>query len=92
MQFLLYWLLIGLLASIFQLLFMPAIGRIRAAIPRRIYLVAIAVATVPLALLLYLTMAFMEWMETASLADAWAELRENVLGHYEGFLEAWHGR
>lgn len=92
MQFLLLWLLAGVVASIFQMLFMPTISHIRAAIPRRIYLAGLTIATAPLVLAFFLTMAFTEWLETASLRAAWVELRENLECHHEGIVEAWHGR
>lgn len=92
MTFLLIWYFAGVILSLAHLAFFLDIGHIRAAIPRRIYIVAATLVTLPLAASLYVVMAFSEWLDTASPRAGWRELRENVRGQYESTLEAWHGR
>lgn len=92
MQLILLWLLFGVFLSIAQVMFMPPISTIRGAVPRRLYLLLASVATAPHAALLYLTMGFMEWMDTADVGAGLKEVGDNFSGHIDGFLEAWHGR
>lgn len=92
MQLFLIWLLVGVAVSAIHLMFFLPAVRIRAAIPRRLYVVFVTVATAPLALALYLSMGLAEWLETASPRAGAKEFWENLEGQYEATLEAWNGR
>lgn len=92
MQFFLLWLLAGVVVfSVHVTFFLPAV-RIRAAIPRRLYVVFVTVVTAPLALALHISTGLMEWIETASPSAGLREFRESLQEQYESTLEAWHGR
>ena len=92
-MFLLIWLLIGVFALCLHLLFGPLpVSGIKAAIPRRAYLVGLHVVSSPAILALFASGAITVFLETASIRSAWGDFVGSIVGHWDDARGAWHGR